>query len=80
MKHLQKSLQGLPGGASSKAPTCQCRKCKRLGLDPWVGKLPWRRAQQPTPVSLPGESHGQRSLVRYVRPIGSQRIDTTERT
>jgi len=36
---------------------------KRLGLDPWVGKTSWRRAWQPTPVFLPGESQGQRSLV-----------------
>ena len=34
-------------------------------FDPWVGKIPWRRAWQPTPVLLPGESHGQRSLVGY---------------
>ena len=38
---------------------------KRLGFDPWVGKIPWRRKWQPTPVVLPGESHGQRSLVGY---------------
>ena len=37
----------------------------RLGFDPWLGKIPWRRAWQPTPVLLPGESHGQRSLVGY---------------
>ena len=37
----------------------------RCGFDPWVGKIPWRRAWQPTPVFLPGESHGQRSLVGY---------------
>ena len=35
------------------------------GFSPWVGKIPWRRAWQPTPVFLPGESHGQRSLVGY---------------
>ena len=35
------------------------------GFDPWVGKIPWRRAWQPTLVSLPGESHGQRNLVGY---------------
>ena len=34
-------------------------------FDPWVGKIPWRRARQPTPVFLPRESHGQRSLVGY---------------
>ena len=38
---------------------------KRCGFDPWVGKVPWRRAQQPTPVFSPGETHGQRSLVGY---------------
>jgi len=37
----------------------------RCGFDPWVRKIPWRRAWQPTPVFLPGESHGQRSLVGY---------------
>ena len=38
---------------------------KRCRFDPWVGKIPWRRAWQPTPVFLPGEPHGQRSLVGY---------------
>ena len=38
---------------------------KRHGFDPWVRKIPWRREWQPTPVFLPGESHGQRSLVGY---------------
>ena len=37
----------------------------RCRFDPWVGKIPWRRAWQPTPVFLPGESHGQRSLAGY---------------
>ena len=36
-----------------------------LGFDPWIGKIPWRRAWQPTLVFLPGESHGQRSLAGY---------------
>ena len=38
---------------------------KRCGFDPWVKKIPWRRALKPTPVLLLGESHGQRSLVGY---------------
>ena len=38
-------------------------RCERPRFDPWVGKIPWRRARQPTPGSLPGESQGQRSLV-----------------
>ena len=46
-----------------KDPVCQCRKHKRCRFDPCVRKIPWRRTQQPTPVFLPGESHGQRSLV-----------------
>ena len=46
-----------PGDASGKEPTCQCRRQKRHGLDPWVGKSPWRRAWQPIPLFLPGESH-----------------------
>ena len=41
-------------------------QCRRPGFDPWVEKMPWRRAQQPTPVLSPGESHGQRSC----RPQG----------
>ena len=53
------------GGTSGKEPACQCRRRKRHGFDPWVGKIPWRRAWQPTPLFLPGESHGQRSLVGY---------------
>ena len=68
---------GFPGGASGKEPTCQCRRLKRWGLSPWVGKIPWRRAWQPTPVVLPGESHGQRSLVGY-SPWGHKELDMTE--
>ena len=40
-------------------------QCRRLGFDPWVGKIPWRRNQQPTPVFLPAEFHGLRSQVGY---------------
>ena len=41
----------------------QCRRHKRYGFSPWFGKIPWWRPWQPTPVFLPGESHGQRTLV-----------------
>ena len=54
---------GFPDGTSVKEPACQCRRLKRLGFDPWVRKNLWSRKWQPTPVFLPGESHGQRSLV-----------------
>ena len=52
----------MPGGASVKEPSCRCRRCKRCGFNLWVGKIPWRRSWQPTPIFLPGKSHGQRSL------------------
>ena len=64
-------MEGFSGGTSGKESACQCRRHKRLRLDPWVGKIPWRRACQPTPVFLPGESHGQRSLAGYC-PQGSK--------
>ena len=54
-----------------------CLQCRRPGFDPWVRKIPWRRAWQPTPVFLPRESHGQRSLAGC-RPRGRTESDTTE--
>ena len=45
-----------PGGASGKEPTCQCRRNKKFGLDPWVEKIAWRKAWQITLVFLLGES------------------------
>ena len=56
--HLMPKM-GFPGG---KEPTCQCRRHKRCQFNPWVGKIPWRRAWQPTAVFLPGEFHGWGSL------------------
>ena len=78
VRELQKSW-GLISGASGKEPICQCRRHKRHRFDPWVGKIPWRRAQQPTPVFFPGESHGKRSLVGY-SPSCYKESDTTEVT
>ena len=46
-------------------------------FDPWVGKISWRRKWQPTPVFLPGESHGQGSLAGY-SPWVPKELDTTE--
>ena len=59
------ATQGFPGGASGKEPASQYRRLKSHGFDPWVGKIPWRSAWQPTPIFLPGESQGQRSLAGY---------------
>ena len=46
---------GFPGGTSGKEATLQSRRHERRRFDPWFGKIPWRKAQQPTPVFLPGE-------------------------
>ena len=48
-------------------------------FDPWVGKIPWRREWKPTPLFLPGKSHGQRILVGY-SPEGHKESDMTEET
>ena len=53
-----------------------CLQCGRPGFDPWVGKVPWSRKWQPTPVFLSWKSHGQRSLVDY-SPLGCKELDTT---
>ena len=55
--------EGVPGATSGEEPTCQCRRRKRRGLDPWTRKVPWRRKWHPTPVFLSGEALGQKSLV-----------------
>ena len=68
-----KELMGFPGGTSGKVPTCQCRKHRRLGFHPWVRKIPWRRAWQPTPVFLPEESPWT-EVPGGLRSIGSQRV------
>ena len=70
---------GFPGGASGKEPTCQCRRRERPEFDPWVRKIPCRRAWQATPVFLPGESHGQRRLMGD-NPRSHKESDMTETT
>ena len=64
---------GLPKWLSGEEPACQCRRCRRHGFNPWIRKIPWRRKRQPTPIFLPGKSHGQRSLTDY-SPWGDKRI------
>ena len=49
----------LPRWRSGKESACQHRRCRRPWFDPWLGKIPWRRKWQPTPVFLPGESRGR---------------------
>ena len=66
-------------GARGEEPTCQGRRHKSLRLNPWVEKIPCRMKWQPTPVCLPGESHGQRSLLGY-SPWGHKESDANEAT
>ena len=58
---------------------CQIRRHKRHGFNPWVGKIPWRRAWPPIVEFLPGESHGQRSMAR-TSSQGLKELDTIEAT
>ena len=67
----------LPRWLSGEESAYQCRRHRRLRLDPGVGKILWRRKWQLSPVFLPGKSCGKRSLVGY-SPWGSKESDTTE--
>ena len=62
-----------------KNPLANTGDIKRRGFNPWVGKISWRRAWQPTPIFLPGESRGQNSLTGY-SPQGCKVLDMTETT
>ena len=70
------SIIGLSSWLSGKESTCQCTK---YGFKPWVGKNPWRRKWQLSPVFLPGKSHGQRSLVGYIVHGVAKELDMTQR-
>ena len=73
--YLEQNTAGISRWFSDKESACQCM---RYRLDLCVRTIPWRRKWQPTPVFLPGESYGQRSLVGY-SPWGHKELDTTER-
>ena len=65
---------GFPGGSVVKnLPAKQGTQCKGHAFNPWVGKIPWRKKWQPTPIFLPGKSHGQRSLAGC-SPWGRKRV------
>ena len=68
-------IVGFPLWLSGREPAGQCRRCR---FDPWVRKMPQRSKWQPTPVLLPGKSHGQRSLAGYSL-WGCKELDVTER-
>ena len=67
-------INKLPTWLSGKEPTCQCRRHR---FSPWVGKIPWRRKWQPTPVFLPENFQGQRSLAGY-SPWDHKESDTNK--
>ena len=71
--YIYMNIMGFPDGISGKEPACQCRRHKQHGFNPWVGKIPWRRKWQPTPVFLPGKFHGQRNL-EGLKSMGLQRV------
>ena len=66
---------GFPGISDGKEPACNAGD---LGSIPESGRLPWKRERQPTPVYLPGDSHGQTSPASY-SPWGRKELGTTER-
>ena len=69
---------GFPGGAVVKNPPANAGDVRR-GYDPWVGKIPWSRKLQPTPISLTRKLQGQGSLEGY-SPWGHTELETTEHT
>ena len=71
------TIMGFPGGALGKGSACNARDAGRRGFDPWVRKIPWKRAWQPTPVFLSKKFHGQRSLEGY-SPWICKESDMTE--
>ena len=72
--HDYLDAERFPRGPDGKEPACQSW---RPGFDPLVGKIPWRRVWKPTPVFLPGESHGQRILEGH-SPQDPKESDTTD--
>ena len=66
-------LSSFPGGSEGRV----CLQHRRPGFNPWIGKIPWKRKWQPTPVFLPGKSHGWRSLAGY-SAWGPKESDMTE--
>ena len=64
MEEFTHILVYFPGGSAVKNPPAM-QEMQECGVDLWIRKIPWMRAWQPSPVFLPGESHGQRSIGGY---------------
>ena len=70
MNNISLFIEMFPAGSVVKESACQCRRCR---FDSWVGKIPWRRKWQPTPVFLPGKSRGQRAFWATVHGVTKSR-------
>ena len=75
--HWSRAMDGAPQVGLVVKTRLPMQETYEIQFDPWVRKVPWRRAWQPTPVFLPGESHGERSLEGY-SPWGRKELDKTE--
>ena len=73
VRHNWETSLSPPGGTRGKEPSCQCRSHKKCWFDSWMGKIPWRRAWQPPPIFLPGESQWTEEAGR-LESIGLQRV------
>ena len=73
LKWTHSILRGFPGSTSGKESAQQCRRHKGHSFNPCIRKIPWRRAWQPTPVFMPGESLWTEEASR-LQSIGSQRV------
>ena len=62
-----------------KEPACQCRRHKRQGFNPWIGKIPLEEGMATLQLFLPGKAHGQKSLLGY-SPWGCKETNTAEQT
>ena len=77
IKSIHQSAYSFPSGSDGKESANNTGNIRDVGLISGLGRFPWRRAWLPTPVLLPGESHGQRSLVSY-SPFGHRESNMTE--
>ena len=67
-------------GLCGKEFTCQYRRYRRQGFNPWVRKIPWERKWQPIPILLPRKPHGQRSLATTDHPVTESWTQLSTRT
>ena len=82
IKHFSPCIyvkMGFPGGSVVKNLSA-CGNHRRLMFCPWVRKIPWRRAWQPTPVFLPGECHRQRAWQVTVNGVTNSQTQLNDRT